>query len=307
MKKQIVQFFAIGIAVAVWLPVFSLVGLIRLQTLDASTVSAIEPADTAHSEVSANVDEQLSSSVTPAEGVTLPVKWGNMGRQLVEVGAIDLAKFERQYGELSEEQLQILQGDDLQEIRFTPNNIQFWTNVLWSLGLTQQSQVLGEGPMTERASEVPIANYASTAGWTLGSKPATELFNSQRLIDLTPEQDELVQQVAATIFRPCCGNHTGYPDCNHGMAVLGLMELMASQGATEDELYRAALAFNRYAFPSQYAVLATYFLSEGTPWADVDAVTVLGADYSSARGFQQILAQVQPPEANSRESGGCST
>lgn len=69
MKKQIVQFFAIGIAVAVWLPVFSLVGLIRLQTLDASTVSAIEPADTAHSEVSANVDEQLSSSVTPAEGL----------------------------------------------------------------------------------------------------------------------------------------------------------------------------------------------------------------------------------------------
>lgn len=161
--------------------------------------------------------------------------------------------------------------------------------------------------MTERASAAPIGNYASTGGWTLGSKAATELFNSERLIDLTLEQDELVRQVAEGIFRPCCGNHTAYPDCNHGMAVLGLLELMASQGVAEDELYRAALAFNRYAFPSQYTVLATYFLSEGTPWADVDAATVLGAGYSSARGFQQILAQVQPPEASSRGSGGCTT
>jgi hypothetical protein len=217
-----------------------------------------------------------------------------------------LDKFEAQYGRFSDEQRAILLGDNLQEITFTADNIQFWTNVLWSLGLTQQSSVLGEGLMIQREAEVPIGNYASTGGWILGSKDPTELYNSTRLIELTPEQDEMVYQVAEHIFRPCCGNHTAYPDCNHGMAVLGLLELMASQGASEEDLYEAALTFNSYAFSGTYLTLAAYFDGQGTAWLQVDAATVLGPEYSSAQGATRIAAQVGPiPGAPSR-GGSCS-
>lgn len=64
----------------------------------------------------------------------------------------------------------------------------------------------------------------------------------------------------AHIFRPCCGNSTAFPDCNRGMAVLGLLELLLSQGATEDELYEAARVFNAYAFSETYITLAAYFV-----------------------------------------------
>jgi hypothetical protein len=178
--------------------------------------------------------------------------------------------------------------------------------MLWALGLVQESKVLGEGPIQQYAednpTENPIDGYASTGGWTLGSKPVTELYNSARLIALTPEQDELIYRVAENIFRPCCGNHTAFPDCNHGMAVLGL-ELMASQGATEDELYQAALAFNTYAFTDSYIRVAAYFTMQDVPWSEVSARQILGPDYSSGQGARRIASAVGPP--GSPASGSC--
>lgn len=44
-----------------------------------------------------------------------------------------------------------------------------------------------------------------------------------------------VEEVAAAVYRPCCNNHTPFPGCNHGMAMLGLLELMAPQRASADE------------------------------------------------------------------------
>ena len=117
----------------------------------------------------------------------------------------------------------------------------------------------------------------------------------------------MVYQIAEHIFRPCCGNHTAYPDCNHGMAVLGLLELMASQGASVKELYQAALTFNSYAFSSTYLTLAVYFEGQGTAWLRVDAATVLGLDYSSAQGAKRIAAQVGPIPGAPSSGGGCNT
>ncbi|HEX3053668.1 MAG TPA: hypothetical protein VHP83_23620 [Aggregatilineaceae bacterium] len=230
-----------------------------------------------------------------------------MGQRLVEAGAIDLEKFEQQYGGLSTEQQEILQGDSLQEITFTLENIQFWTNVLWSLGLTQQSNVLGEGPMMQNVEQVPLGNYASTGGWTLGNQDAVDLYNSAPLISLTPEQDDLVYQVTENIFRPCCGNPTVFPDCNHGMAVLGLLELLASQGATEQEMYQAALVFNSYAFPDTYITLAAYFATQDITWTEVAPAVALGSDYSSRRGAQRIAAAVGPIPGSPDQGGSCST
>ena len=251
--------------------------------------------------------DQLVRQVAPLSGTTIYVQWADLGQKLVDVGAIDLDKFEAAYRSLSDEQREILQGDSLDQITFTPDNIQFWTNVLWSLGLTQESKVLGEGLMMQRQAEVPLGNYASTGGWTLGSKPATELYNSVRLIELTPEQDEMVFRVAENIYRPCCGNHTAYPDCNHGMAVLGLLELMASQGASEADLYQAALTFNSYAFMDSYISLSAYFALQGVPWSEIDPSYLLGPDYSSSQGIRQVVAQVGPIPGAPGQGSSCST
>jgi hypothetical protein len=251
--------------------------------------------------------ETLVEQVIPAAGRTVDVTWGDMGQRLVESGAVDLAKFEELYGGLTPEQQEILQGDSLQEITFTSDNIQFWTNVLWAFGLTQRSQVLSEGPMMENSEEIPLGNYASTGGWDLGSMDAVDLYNSTDLITLTPEQDERVYLVAENIFRPCCGNPTVFPDCNHGMAVLGLLELMAAQGADDEAMYQAALAFNSYAFPSTYITLAAYFAGQDTDWADVSPVIALGPNYSSGQGFQRIAAVVGPIPGAPAQGGSCST
>ncbi|MEZ4666513.1 MAG: hypothetical protein R3E39_01115 [Anaerolineae bacterium] len=297
MRRTVSMFLTVGIMVGIWLLLFQLVGIVDFKS----------PLNPSNRSVSANSSyDRLAEQVTPPGGKTIQVVWGNMGQKLINAGAIDLNKFEAQYGSLSDEQREILLGDSLQEITLTADNIQFWTNVLWSLGLTQQSKVLGEGLMTQRAAEVPIGNYASTGGWILGSKDPMELYNSARLIELTPEQDAMVYQVAEHIFRPCCGNHTAYPDCNHGMAVLGLLELMASRGGSERDLYEAALTFNSYAFSSTYLTLAAYFEGQGASWLQVDAVTALGSEYSSAQGAKRIAAEVGPIPGAPTRGGGCS-
>ncbi|MBI4385699.1 hypothetical protein HY573_02620, partial [Candidatus Parcubacteria bacterium] len=89
----------------------------------------------------------------------------------------------------------------------------------------------------------------------------------------------------------------------HGMAMLGLLELLAAQGVSEAETYRAALAVNSFWFPDQYATIARYFASKGIAPRSVDPKEILGAAYSSGSGFRQIASLV-PPEADKRQSGG---
>lgn len=258
-------------------------------------------------DVAANLRyDELVEQVVPATGVTIPFHWRDTGQKLVEAGAIDLETFEAISGGLTDEQRRILQNDDVDSITLGHDNIRFWTNVLWALGLTQQSKVLADGPMAKQA-DIPLGNYASTGGWTLGALPAVDLYNSAQIVTLTTQQDELVYEVAQHIFRPCCGNHTGFPDCNHGMAVLGLMALMASQGASEDDLYQAALTFNSYAFTNTYITIAAYFALQEVGWKDVDVRQILGPEYSSIRGSQRVAAAVGLIPGAPGQSGGCST
>lgn len=292
----------VGVMVGVWLLLFQFVGVVDLNS-PLKTASRSSGSDTTASEAESTYS-RLFHQVVPTEGKTVKVVWGDMGQKLIAAGAVDLQKFEERYVQLTNEQRAILQGDSLQEITFTARNIQFWTNVLWALGLTQQSKVLGEGLMKQYEAETPIGGYASTGGWTLGSKDATELYNSARLVELTPEQDDMVHNVAEHVFRPCCGNHTAFPDCNHGMAVLGLLELMASQGASEPEMYQAALAFNSYSFSDNYITLAAFFEGQGVAWIEVDAATALGPQFSSAQGAQLVASQVGDISGKSNNGGG---
>ncbi|KKW33657.1 MAG: hypothetical protein UY80_C0036G0001, partial [Parcubacteria group bacterium GW2011_GWB1_53_43] len=91
---------------------------------------------------------------------------------------------------------------------------------------------------------------------------------------------------------------------NHGMAMLGLLELMASQGVSEEDMYKTALVVNAYWFPDTYLTIARYLAAQGVKWEDADPKKLLGAEYSSGSGYQQILTHVAPLEGGS--GGGCS-
>src|SRR3990172_11844652 len=139
-----------------------------------------------------------------------------------------------------------------------------------------------------------IESFASTGGWTLATKPVTELYASMDLIPLTSEQQARVEEVAAAVYRPCCDNYTLFPDCNHGMAMLGLLELMASQGASVDEMFNAAKYVNAYWFPQQTLEIAIYLkANQKIEFADADAHVVVGKDYSSSSGTSIVHQALQ--------------
>lgn len=249
--------------------------------------------------------ESLADAVIPASGYTVNIKWGDIGKKLVASGAIDLTKYKENYKDPQyQELLKYLTEDQDQGITITQQNSYFWINTLWALGLVQKSDVLDKGVMgTQYKKEV--GNFASTGGWTLGTKPATKLYSSALIIPLTSEQNQMVTRIAENIYRPCCGNSTAFPDCNHGMAMLALIELMVSQGYSETEIYQAGLAFNSYWFGQTYMDLAYYFKTkENLDWKNVDPKRALSAEFSSAQGYQAIKKQIEGVAPQKPSTGG---
>lgn len=249
-------------------------------------------------------DEELTNAVLPQEGVVLPIKWGDFGKQLVDTGVIDAEKFEQLYsqrGGLGEEEKQLLYGTNNGNLKMDAENSGFLLNLFWAFGLGNKNPILEEGPMVQYGGDA--SRFASTGGWTLAKGNAMDHYSKHAFVTLTPDQQQLVERVSQGIFRPCCGNPTYFPDCNHGMAMLGLLELMASQGVGEEEMYKVALKVNSYWFPSTYLTIAKYFAEKGTSWDKVDPKEVLGANFSSAQGYRQILQQVQPVQQQG--GGGC--
>ncbi len=244
-------------------------------------------------------------AVLPSEGVVLPVKWGDLGQKMASVGVIDAKKFEEIYAErggLDEESKKLLYAVDNGDLKITEQNAGVILNLLWALGLGNKNEILDSGPMQD-SRYGGAGNFASTGGWTIAQGSATDHYSRHLFFTLTKEQEDLVKKVSQNIYRPCCGNSTYFPDCNHGMAMLGLLELMASQGATEDQMYRAGLAVNSYWFPEMYMNIAKYFSQQGIPWDKVNARKALGVDISSASGYQRVLSGVTPVERQS--SGSC--
>jgi len=233
----------------------------------------------------------LAKQVNPPEGFTLPAAYGDIGPQLLQSGAIDESKFVRVYQAsgrpLNEEQLAILRQKGQGPVVINQKNAYFMLNFYWALGLANKNPILEQGQMMAGGRQ-QIGNFASTGGWTIGVKPATELYASVELVRLAPEQQARLEEVANNVYRPCCGNPTSFPDCNHGMALLGLLELMASQGASVDQMFTAAKQVNAFWFPDQTLELATYFKAvEGKDFRTVDARRMVGKEFMSGSGFQQ--------------------
>lgn len=243
--------------------------------------------------------------VAPLEGVVLPLSWGDLGKKLTDAGVIDRAKFESLYtgrGGLPPDAIAFAFGEGTRgNIRITAENAPFLLNMFWAFGLANKNDVLLKGPMQD-PQYGGAGVFSSTGGWTLAQGDAMSHYAKHEFVRLSPKQQELVERVAKGIYRPCCGNSTYFPDCNHGMAMLGMLELMASQGVSEDDLYRAALAVNSYWFPGTYATIAKYFSGRGVAWQSVDPRAALGAEYSSGAGYRKIAAEVTPVKVG---GGGC--
>ena len=239
----------------------------------------------------------LYEQVNPKDGYALSISYGDLGPQLLENGMISYDSFAAIYEDsgnpLSAEQIEILTNGSNEEIVINAENSHFLLNFFWAVGLANRNSILTDGPMVQNSGG-QIERFASTGGWTLATKPVTELYASMDLIPLTAEQQKLVEEVAAAIYRPCCNNHTLFPDCNHGMAMLGVLELMASQGATADEMFEAAKYINAYWFPQQTLETAIYLqLNEKIDFTSADARLVVGNKLSSASGAGMVHEDLQ--------------
>ncbi|KKT15201.1 MAG: hypothetical protein UW76_C0017G0024 [Parcubacteria group bacterium GW2011_GWF2_44_8b] len=176
-------------------------------------------------------------------------------------------------------------------------------NLLWAYGLANKNQVLESGPIMDPRYGGPT-NMASVGGWTVTTGSVMNHYSKHILATLTPDQQSFVEKIVKGIYRPCCNNSTHFPDCNHGMAMLGLLEYLASQGATEGEMWNAAITANMRWFPDQYQTIAQYLKIKGIDSKTVTPQMLLGAEYSSGSGFARIAAQV--PQSGQQGGGsGC--
>ncbi|OHA68248.1 MAG: hypothetical protein A3A27_00185 [Candidatus Wildermuthbacteria bacterium RIFCSPLOWO2_01_FULL_47_18] len=244
-------------------------------------------------------EEQL----LPSLGVVLPIRWGSLGAQMVEAGVIDPQKFEALYegrGGLPEDMKKLLYGSDTEEVRMTAENSGILLNLLWALGLGNKNPVLEEGPMQKYGD---ASRFASTGGWTLAQGDTMDHYSKHEFIVLTLAQQELVERASQNIYRPCCDNSVYFPDCNHGMAMLGLLELMASQGVSEKEMYKVALQANAYWFPDTYLTIAKYLELKGSAFDKTDSKEILGKNFSSASGYSKVLEEVQPSDPRGGSCG----
>lgn len=250
---------------------------------------------------------ELEGKVLPAKGVTLPVVWGDLGAKLVDAGVIDADKFKSIYeqrGQFTEEYRKLLLDQNNGKIKITKENSGYILNLFWALGLANKNEILEKGEMVD-PQYGGAKGFASTGGWTIAKGGAMEHYSKHTLVNLTPEQQALVDKVSRGIYRPCCGNSVHFPDCNHGMAMLGLLELMASQGVSEQDMWNTALTVNSYWFPNNYLTIATYMQSKGIDWKNVNPQEMLSAQYSSSRGYANIASQVTQPNSQSAGGSGC--
>jgi hypothetical protein len=255
----------------------------------------------------------LFDEVNPTAGFSINASLGDLGPKMISLGVIDADKFiatyEKSNQPLTAEQKQILLKGSDTNITINRENSYFLLNFFWAVGLANKSTILEEGDMMKYGGKQGAGNFASTGGWSLAKGDAMNYYAKSALIPLTKDQESRVNLVASNIFRPCCNNSTAFPDCNHGMALLGVLQLMASNGATEKEMYEAGKYVNAFWFPGNYYDLALYFQNkEGKSFKDIDAKVLLSKEFSSASGWQsakQWLADKNLIQQPPKQSGGC--
>lgn len=263
----------------------------KLSSACALFALAIPVLAAASAEHAQRFTEAMATAV-PSAGHHSKVALGDSVVRLVQEGVIDPQKMEALYakrGGLPAELKEAMAGASQRPIVITRENAGVYVNLLWPIGLANRLEANRESPIRGKN----LYGYASTGGWNLGKEAnGGAYFNKYPIVELTAAQERLVLKVARHSFRPCCDNSTFYQDCNHGSALLGLLALGASQGLSEDQLFREALAFNAFWFPHHYTHTALYLKAvRNTEWRDADPRQVLAASLSSGSGWAANVGQ----------------
>ncbi|HLD57923.1 MAG TPA: hypothetical protein VJA47_06445 [archaeon] len=228
----------------------------------------------------------ITEKVVPEAGFKISAKWGDVVKKMVDTGALDPVKLEniitKKYGqEMDPEWKAIMAGKDT-NLEINAKNSVFMMYVLWILAKDNDNKILHDSPFADSFGQ----DYDIGAG--------KKGYGDLKLLSLTPEQQEIAKKVAENAYRPCCGQSTARPDCSHGFSALGLIQLMASQGFTEKEIFDAFIKFNSFWFPANYIQTALYFkISESKDWEQVDKQLIAGQQFSSVTGAQQVKKALQ--------------
>jgi hypothetical protein len=241
------------------------------------------PAPFQFPETGSGVIEQ----VIPQGGIPTGFAFEDSIQKLIAVGVIDPDKFRASSQVLPTWVDRLLIAPSADRIVFNHETAPYLVNLLWPIGLSNRATFNETSPI----NTLSIPTFASTGGWTIGRKPSGHVyFNQVEAVRMTAHQQAMALTVARTTYRPCCNNSTFFQDCNHGSALLGLLELAASQGATLKGLYGLALAANSYWFPDHYPKTALYFEHfYRKAWRDIDPKLILGAAYSSGSGWESNI------------------
>ena len=260
--------------------------------------------------------ERATAAVLREGGVATGLILDDAIARLVAGGAVVPGKMASAYqrrGGLPDWVVSALKGQASGEIELNQASVPYLLNLLWPLGIANQTAFNGRNPIPEGS----LPRLASTGGWNLGiKKNGANYYNRVEAVPLTAEQDAMVERMAATIYRPCCNNSALFPDCNHGAAMLGFLELAAAQGLPEERIWKLAKVLNGFWYPKQYVAMALLFdLRDNLDWEQVSPQTVLGKSFSSSSGWRanvdaQLSAVTQPgavPTKAVRDGGsGCS-
>lgn len=250
---------------------------------------------------------QIQEEAVPQKGYRLNIAWKDLGQRMIKDGVIDEAKFAKVIlgtDTLPREYKKYLDGSK-QKIDLTKENSHFWLDVLWGLGLANKNKLLESGEMQQGGDP---SQFASIGGYTLGKEDPMTYYSKFSYLPLNNKQQRRVEEIAKGIYRPCCGNSTAFPDCNHGMAMLGLVELLVYQNYSIDNIYKSALAFNSMWFPQTYWDIAYHFEKNEKDYSKVPPQQILSKIFSSAMGYaviQREASQVEWPGTQKNE-GGCS-
>ena len=223
--------------------------------------------------------------VAPKAGIDTGVSFGSAIRKLIAVGALDPGKLKRLTQGVPDWVEELFAAPSSEPIVFTRDRAPYLVNLLWPIGLSSKAGFNRKSPI----ATIQIPGLASTGGWTLGRAPNGYVyFDTVDAVMMNQRQEALALAIASTAFRPCCDNSTYFQDCNHGSALLGLIELAAAQGKSEEAIYRIAVVANSYWFPEQYAKTALYARHfEGASWNAAPARLIMSAAFSSLSGWER--------------------
>ncbi len=259
------------------------IGFLIYQVFPTITGKAVTP-DSTNSKVDIN---KITIQVLPDQGYTADAVWGDVINKMVDSGVLDVDKLNKlltvRYNQpLTDEQKKLLTSDYSNEkVSINANDAVLKMYLLWVIAKDNDNPIIHNSPFAKSFKNYDIG--VGKAG-----------YGDVRLIELTPEQQEVAEYVAKNAYRPCCGQPTSAPDCSHGYSLLGLIYLMASQDFSKEEIFKASKYFNSFWFPSNYIQVATYFkLTEEKDWDEVDNELVMSSKFSSISGSQAVLSYLK--------------